>query len=478
MFTLILLSLLIIYLKSLHFLYLFQIKEYRFDRFLSLIKEEGIQSLLYSFHLRYPAKSFRNILIILYITLVVLISFLASFEIPFLYYFLTFIVPFAPVISLVLVSIGVYLTKFPAMIQRRLIIIRAKRKVKDTKTVFIGITGSFGKTSVKEYIYHILSTTYKTAKTDENQNTDVGIALSILKNLKKNTEYFITEFGAYKKGEIKNASYYIPLEYAVLTGLGNQHLDLYGSRENLIAEETYILKKLPEIGKAYIQNSIPSKQEIIHSVPAQVITYGLHDKPHIKATIVESDEHIQKAHITYRDQAFTIQTELLGEHSIENLLPAIALALDLDVSKEKIISAIKKLPQLYGKLSLHTGYKRALVINDGVNSNVEGFISAIHTLHKIKRKNKVIISQGIIELGVEKRLSYERILKELYKTDIVLYTTDNVFKEIEGEKSNSKVFTFNDVNEIQTQLLTSIDKHFAILIEGKFPKSFIEYFIT
>lgn len=477
MFTLILLSLLIIFLKSLHFIYLFQIKEYRFDRFLSLAKEEGVPSLLYSFHIHYPAKSLRNFLIIFYILFVLLILFLASFEIPFIYYFLTFIVPFSPFISFVLVSIGVYVTKFPAMIQRKLIILRARQKVKKSKTIFIGITGSFGKTSVKEYIYHILSSTYKTAKTDENQNTDVGIALSILKNLKKNTEFFVAEFGAYKKGEIKNASYYIPLEYGVLTGLGNQHVDLYGSRQNLIDEETYILKNLPEIGKTYIQHAVPSKKEIIEDIAAPVITYGLDKDAHVKATIISADQQEQKANIQYRDVSLTIETKLLGEHTIENLLPAIALALDLNVPTQKIISAVKNLPQIEGKLSPHIGYKKALVINDGVNSNVEGFIAAIHTLDKINRKNKIIISQGIIELGVEKRSSYEKILHELYKTECLLFTTDKLFIELDRNKKQ-RVFTFNDVNKIKTELLTTIDKHSAILIEGKFPKFIIEFLLT
>ncbi|HRN70562.1 MAG TPA: hypothetical protein PLS49_05240, partial [Candidatus Woesebacteria bacterium] len=148
MFTLILLSLLIIFFKSLHFTYVFQIKEYRFDRFMSFIKENGIASLLYSFHITYPSKSFRNILIILYIIFFLIILFLATFEVPFIYFFLTFILPFAPAVSLLLVAIGVFVTKFPAMIQRSIIVQRAKEKIKNTKTIFIGVTGSYGKTSV------------------------------------------------------------------------------------------------------------------------------------------------------------------------------------------------------------------------------------------------------------------------------------------------------------------------------------------
>ncbi len=478
MFTLILLSLLIIFLKSFHYIYLFQIKEYRFDRFISYLKEEGIQSLLYSFQIKYPAKSFRNGLIVIYMIFILLLLLLSTFEVPFIYYFLTFILPFTPAISLVLVSIGVFLTKFPAMIQRKIIIKKAQEKIKNTKTIFIGVTGSYGKTSVKEYLYHILTTTYLTAKTDANYNTDVGVAISIINNLKPQTKYFVAEFGAYKKGEIRKASYYIPLQYAILTGLGNQHLDLYGSRENLIKEETYILRKIPETGSVFVPQNSPANTYIKQKIKGQTITYGMAKSNTIYADMITSDPYSQKAKITYKDISFVIETKLLGEHTIENFLPAIALSLDLGVPIKNIQTAISYLSPITGKLSLHSGHKKSLVINDGVNSNVDGFISAIKTLKKFPHKQKIIISQGIIELGVEKRLSYKRILDELVKTNIVLYTTDKLFSELSSKKYQKSIVTFNDVDEIPNKLLTSIDKHSAILIEGKFPKTFIECILT
>ncbi len=478
MFTLILLSLLIIFFKSFHYIYLFQIKEYRFDRFISFIKEEGIQSLLYSFQIKYPAKSFRNGLIVIYIAFTLLLFLLLTFEVPFFYYFLTFILPFAPVISLLLVAIGVFFTKFPAMIQRKLIIAQAKEKIKDTKTIFIGITGSYGKTSVKEYLYHILETTYPTGKTDLNHNTDVGVAISILNNITSSTKYFVAEFGAYKRGEIRKASYYIPLQYAILTGLGNQHLDLYGSRENLIKEETYLLKKVPEQNTVFVPYNSPAMSVIKQRTKAHIVTYGLHKSADIYAELLSSDPYLQKAKIIYKDTSFIFETKLLGQHTIENFLPAIAISLDLGVPIKNIQTAIEHLPQIEGKLSLHTGHKKALIINDGVNSNVDGFISAIKTLKKFKHKQKIIVSQGIIELGVEKRLSYERILEELLKTNILLYTTDTLFAEIVHKKHKKSIITFNDVLAIQNEILTTMDKHSAILIEGKFPKTFIEFILT
>ena len=89
-------------------------------------------------------------------------------------------------------------------------------------------------------------------------NTAPGIALSINKNLNHDTDFFIVELGAYKKGEIKDAASYINFDKIVLTGLGNQHLDLYGSKENLILEESDPVTHLKQGRAAYVNSSVPN----------------------------------------------------------------------------------------------------------------------------------------------------------------------------------------------------------------------------
>ena len=115
---------------------------------------------------------------------------------------------------------------------------------------------------------------------------------------------------------------------------------------------------------------------------------------------------------------------------------------------------------------MHTGFKKTTVLSDLSNSNVEGFIAGIKVLQKFSHKNKIIITQGIIELGVEKGPSYASILRKLYKTDILIFTTDSLFEEIDHER---RVKTFNDVASLQQSLLPLLNKHTIVLIEGRFP---------
>ncbi len=473
MFTLILLGLLLIIIKSLHFLYLFQIKEYRLDRFSSMLKEQGFLNVFYSFHFRYPSKSWRNIFIFLFVLFSCVFFLLISLEDTDIYFLFSYSALVSPVISFLLVLFGVLVTQIPVSIYRQFLILRAKIKVKKSNAVWIGITGSFGKTSAKEFLYELLSIQFNTAKTPSNYNSDVGIAISILKNLKKNTEFFITEFGAYRKGEIKKTSSYIPLSYVVVTGIGNQHLDLYGSRQNLIDEETYLAYTLDKSGQLFLKDDLPHRSISSNEIKAKKIYYGLRNNSTIRAIILPNANHFQRARIMYKHYSFIIETKLLGKHTLENLLPAIAIALDLGIPAEKIIKKIYHLEPIPGKLSVHTGKSKALIINDAVNSNFEGFIAAIQTLNSFPQKSKMIISQGIIELGVEKRDTYRRILAELLKTDIILLTTDKDFKEIIEKKFKDRVQTFNDVNGLQQSIFPLINEHTILLLEGKFSSTFI-----
>src|SRR3989344_501533 len=188
-------------LKSLDLLYLFQTKEYRLDRILSFFREENILKILYFRMIRMPAITIRNLLIAqgIFFNIIPLYLLLKPLSSTLVLAFLIF----SPILALLTMLLGTLLSEIPVQIYRRLIIFRARQMVKSSNAVFIGITGSYGKTSTKEFLYQILSQKFKVAKTEKNYNSDIGVSLSILKYLKPETEYFIVELEAYKIGEIK-----------------------------------------------------------------------------------------------------------------------------------------------------------------------------------------------------------------------------------------------------------------------------------
>lgn len=460
-------------LLGLSFIYTFQIKEYRFDRFLSIAKEVGYVHFLYLSKIRFPAVTFRNILLVFIHLMITSLLFLYSFEQAFLFEFLSRTFFLAPITSFLIIAIGVFITSIPSKIIRSIIRFQAIHKVKNTHAIFIGITGSYGKTSIKEHLAHILSAKYHVAKTPKNMNTDVGIALSINRLLSTSTQFFITELGAYRSGELHHASSYIPFQYIILSGLGNQHLDLYGSKEALIKEETSPIYSLSPNGKAYLNIASVQENDLdISQVPS--ITFGASDEAKIQLKDIKTSPDGTHGIIVYKNQVFQIQTRLLGIHSLENLLPAVALSYDLGMDIALIEKQISTIKPLYGKLSKHKGYNNATILHDGMNTNLNGFLAAIDVMNKFSHKKKIIITKGIIELGVEKRSSYNMILQKMNNTGIKLFTTDRLFNTI---KSSVEINTFNDVISMQKKILPLFDSDTLILIEGIFTKPVLDIFI-
>ena len=430
---------LVFLLKSLDFLYLFQTKEYRLDRILSFFKEENPVNLLYFRKIRFPAITIRNFLVAQgnFINAIPLYLLIKNLNPAMLFIILLS----APVIALITMLLGVLLSGIPSQIYRKIIISKATKLVNKSRAVFIGITGSFGKTSTKEFLFQILAQKYRVAKTDKNYNSEVGVAISILKNLKANTDFFIAELGAYKKGEIKTICQFIRPKYAILTGIGNQHLSLFGSKKKLYEAKAELLESLPKAGIAFINHDIKNFQYFADKTKAKQVFYSLNNL------------------------LFPLNTNLPGEHTIKNLLPCIAIATQLGIEKRVIEDSIKNLKPVPGRLFQKIGIKNSTILDDSYNSNTDGFVIAIKTGSKMKFQKKYIISRGLVELGEEKKPSYQRIIKTLDNSDLILLTTDILFKNL-SLKDN--VMFFQSEKQLLNYLKEEANKDSLIIIEGRF----------
>lgn len=436
---LILTGLIIYLLKSLDFIYLFQTKEFRPDRIIAFIREENLIGLLYFRKTRIPAFTLRNFLITQFIFLNSLIYtfILIRTSVPVLIIFTLL----TPVLAFISMLIGVLITHVPVQIYRQRLIDQAKSKVLNSKAVFIGITGSYGKTSTKEFLYQILSQKYKVAKTDKNNNSEVGVAISVLNNLKPESEYFIAELGAYRKGEIKAACGIIRPKYGILTSIGNQHLSLFGSKKNLIAAKAELLEALPQNGKAFINKDIADLKTFVNKTRAKIHLF------------------------TGKEIPFPVKSGLIGEHNKQNLVPCIALAQELGVSDNLIAKSISGLKAVRGRLSQEKGINGSTILNDSYNSNVEGFLMAIKTAGRLNFEHKFILSRGLIELGEEKETSYKKIVDALAGSESALLTTDGLFKEF---STSYKVQHFKTEDTLLSYIKDKADKNTLIVIEGRF----------
>ncbi len=453
--------------------YIFQVKEYRMDRFGSMLKEDGLFLTLYFRWPRFPAKSLRNLLIICISILLLAGSLSLHLQYSQGLWISALAFVLSPLIALLFTIISVLLTRPFAYAVRTQMIKKAKLLISSRPDLIsVGISGSYGKTSTKEFLFQMLSTKYQVAKTDANKNTDVGVAQSILQNIKPDTKYFIAEVGAYKQGEVAKATQVFMPQNAIITAFGNQHLDLYGSRENLIKAEGEILEHLPEKGTAYINADILSFPHTSKRTKAKVVSFSATtDKGDIIATdVVLNDKKELTARVQYDGSNFTIATELVGAHNIANILPCIAFCMDNGMTRAEVTAAVKNLIQIPGKLSVHKGLNGSTVLNDSGNSSVDGFIAAVNTVGEQGYKKNIIISKGIIELGKEKESSYKKLISTIADRPVQLYTTDKLFKK---HGPSDQVQYFSSEKEILTQIKKKVDDKTLILLEGKFTPSLV-----
>ncbi|MBP9691640.1 hypothetical protein KBD81_06195 [Candidatus Woesebacteria bacterium] len=457
--------------KGIHFVFLLEKKNYRLNRFQATIHDRGFFLLFYSLKIHFPSRSLRNILLLAFHAITTLTIFLYAFENIYVYDFLSYFFWLAPFVSFAIVITGVQITAVPATIYQWCIMQLAARQVKRSKATFIAVTGSYGKSEVVYFLKQLLSIRYHVGTTIENMNTEMGIARSILNQLKKNTDFFIVEAATYRQGNIAHSTHYIPFKTAVVTGIGNQHRDLFASRESLVAEECTIIERLKEDSTAYVNYDIPELTKISSKMSARTIPYGTTGKAAIFSTDLEHKHTGITARVRYMKSFVTIRSRLLGRSTLYNLMPAIGIALDSGIPASEIAAKIVSLRAREGRLSTHMNKKRAMIIQDRADVSVESVLNACDILRRFHQKKRILVMQGLIELGVEKRDSYKRIIDEIVSIHAQVFIVDPYAKEM-SKKAN--VITFNDVSSLQKELLLSVDTSTVMIILGIFPSSFIE----
>lgn len=231
----------------------------------------------------------------------------------------------------------------------------------------IGIAGSFGKTTVKEYLFQILSKKYRVLRTPENYNTLLGIAKVVDLELDEHYDFFICEMGAYKKGEIAELCQVLQPQYGILTGINEQHLERFGSIENIIRAKfelvDFILKKGGKVVANVGSEPLRGRLKEYKDFKDQIFEYGMKEK------------------------------DPLGQ----NLEGAKTMAKVLGMSDEEIKEAVKEMKQPEHRLNV---IDRGLykIIDDAYSSNPDGFKAAIKYLSEFKEW-KVVVTPGIVELG-------------------------------------------------------------------------------
>ena len=267
------------------------------------------------------------------------------------------------------------------------------------KLKVIGITGSYGKTSVKNILSTILAEKYKVCPSPASYNTPLGLAKTILSNLKHDDEIFIAEMGAKQVGDIKELCQMVNPDIGIITGLGNQHFLTFGSMENIIKTKCELIEYVGRNnGKVYINTDSSLAQETSQKYPfAQAVSL---DKNDFKVSDIKTSKDGSSFVLSSNGEERKCRTVLLGEHNISNIILACQVAVDLGLSLDEIVTGISKIHSVPHRLDIIKTTSTYTIIDNSFNSSVQGSKASLDVLSKFDGK-KFVITPGLVELGKE-----------------------------------------------------------------------------
>jgi len=355
----------------------------------------------------------------------------------------------------------------------------AKKILSSSNASVIGVTGSYGKTSVKYYLNSLLNSQFDTLMTPESFNTPMGVVKTIRESMNARHEYFICEMGARRVGDIKEICDIVNPDFGIITSVGPQHLETFGSIENVTNTKFELADALSQSSvlflngdNEYISNNIKNYKE-----KRKVITYGIGKENDYRFEVIKVSSKGTEFSVIHGDNSYTYSTKLIGEHNVLNITVAIAVADTLGISPEKLVIPVKRLNSVAHRLELSDNGK-AIIIDDAYNSNPAGAKAALDTL-ALFEEYKILITPGMVELGNKQYECNKTFGSQAAKVcDYIILVGKKQAEPIldgMGDFPEEKYFVADTVTEAinHAYALNTTDKKKVILLENDLPDNYL-----
>lgn len=299
----------------------------------------------------------------------------------------------------------------------------------------VAITASFGKTSIKNYLYHVLKKKYKTYKTPRSVNTIGGIVLDVNKDLPLDTQIYIAEAGARVQGDIEEIAMFLEPEICVIGSVGEQHIEYFKTLDNIIHTKMELLKS-PKMKMGFVHESVPIKEY------PSIIKYpnNLH--------IVKSNLDGIWFDVEINGKIEHFHAPILGNFNAINLTAVILVSHHLGMSIDEIKVALTTLPQVEHRLQkIEAGGK--IIIDDSFNGNLEGMLEAVNICSTYSGR-KVIITPGLVESTDEANILLAKQINENF--DFVILTGSLNTHLFSANIDKEKVYILKDKSLMEATL--------------------------
>ena len=346
----------------------------------------------------------------------------------------------------------------------------------------IGVTGSFGKTSTKNYLYRLLSEKYNVLMTPGNYNTTLGVVRTVREKLEPYHEIFICEMGAKEVGDIKEICDLVHPTIGIVTAVGEMHLETFGSLENIQKTKFELIDSLPADGFGVVNMESPGIAFYAGiRTDCEIVRFGIDaHRVDVRAAGIEYTQNGMEFDVIDKAGSLHLRTQLLGEANILDLTGAVVIAKHLGVDDRKIALAVGKIQAVEHRLSL-SRRGSLTILDDAYNSNPTGAAMALGVLASMKLPEggrRICVTPGFVELGSRQADACRELGALAARSADILIIVNKYNRDaiLAGAKSagmpDDSIMCADTLNEAVAALTVLATPGSAILYENDLPDTF------
>lgn len=333
----------------------------------------------------------------------------------------------------------------------------------------VAITGSSGKTTVKDILADLLSEKFSVSKTINNNNNHIGVPLTIL-NTNEKHQFLVAELGTNHFGEIPYTSGIISPDYALITNVGSSHLRFLENKKGVWKEKSSLFDEtIKNNGKLFINYDDPlirnykvkKDSAVKYSIKSQTNVYGKIKK--------YTDDGRPVIELIRNGKKILTELPLYGEQSAKSFVAAAAVALELGISKSNLLNGLKKLTMPAGRMNV-IKLKNSVLIDDTYNANPESTKVAIELLGRIKtHKRKILFLGDMLELGKPEIILHEKLAGTINKVRIdEVYTIGTRMKRLSKRLNRKDIIVkhFNNRKSLIIEIRNMNLQQSVIMVKG------------
>ncbi len=336
--------------------------------------------------------------------------------------------------------------------------------------LLVGVTGSSGKTTVKEMIWQILSQKYLTLKSPGNFNNQIGAALSLLK-LSPHHRFAVLEMGMNHAGEIAHLAGLIEPTIGVIVNIQRAHFGFLGGLEEIKEAKAELIDYLNTRKESWLVLNAddPWTPELERRARSRLMSFGIVREAGVRASKIRWDESRLDFQLSYGQRKQVIHLPLPGKYNLANVLAASAVALILGLSLEDIAQALSEFQPLphHFQIQMQGGFR---IVDDSYNANPDSMREALDLFKTTRGKRKIAILGDMLELGEKSSLFHREVGQHLARLGMdAVFTFGDLARGVAKEARKRGVddsFSFDDKGELVEELFHYLREGDCLLIKA------------